>query len=64
MSNMVSRLKTDRVVLDRQKYNKELEYSLMVRQRDMMRNEATAMKEQEDRTKKVYNKMLNHLGAE
>ena len=64
MSNMVSRLKTDRVVLDRQKYNKELEDSLMVRQRDMMRNEATAMKEQEDRTKKVYNKMLNHLGAE
>ena len=46
MAHMAHRLKADKVVLDRRKYNTQLELELMERQKGMLKDEATKMKEQ------------------
>lgn len=64
MAKMSSRLKSDKVVYDQRKYNKQLEYDLMTKNKVMLSQQATKMKEETDRVKKVYNKLVNHIAAE
>lgn len=61
INNMVDRLKFDKIVFDQRKYVMESTLSFLKKQRQLILKENASKKEEEDRTKKVYQKMMEHL---
>ncbi len=64
INNMVDRLKFDKIVFDQRKYVMESTLSFLKKQRQLILKENASKKEEEDRTKKVYQKMMEHLESE
>jgi hypothetical protein len=63
MTGMMDRLKHDKVVYDQLKYNREKEMEMIAKHKNLILKEDKIKKEEEDRTKKVYLKMVGHIEA-
>lgn len=61
MMNMVSRIKFDKIVYDQRKYNLEKQLVFIGKQQNIILKENSGTKEEDDRSKKVYQKLLQHL---
>ena len=64
LSNMRDRLKHDKVVYDQRKFNMEKELKFLKKQKEVFVIDKTGMHESDDRTNKLYKKMLAQLKEE
>lgn len=58
VSSMMERLKSDKIVFDQRKYIMEQNLRFIAKQKQIILKENSNMKEEEDKTKKVYERML------
>jgi hypothetical protein len=64
MLNMVARLKSDKIVYDLRKFKLEKELLYIQKQKQIILKENAGKQEEEDKTRKVYTKLHEHLLAE
>jgi hypothetical protein len=64
MLNMVARLKSDKIVYDLRKFKLEKELVYIQKQKQIILKENAGKQEEEDKTRKVYTKLNEHLQAE
>lgn len=64
MTHMMDRLKHDKIVYDQQKFNREKELTLIARHKEFILKENASLRESEDKSKKVYQKMVEHVELE
>lgn len=60
---MVERLKHDKVVYDLRKYKMEKELTYIQKQKQIILKENSGKMEEGDKTKKIHQKLLEHLQA-
>jgi hypothetical protein len=58
MGNMIARLKADKVTYDQRKFNLEKELTFLRKQRQIIVLSNHGFHEEEDRTQKIYQKLL------
>lgn len=61
MLSMVERLKHDKVVYDLRKYRLEKELAYIQRQKQIILKENAGKMEEEDKTRKIHQKLIEHL---
>lgn len=61
---MVNRIKTDKITYDQRKFNLEKELVFLKKQKNIIIQESSGQSEEDDRTKKVYAKLIRQLEAE
>ena len=54
VSSMAERYKSDKLVFDQRKYIMEQMLNFIAKQKQIITKESTTMKQEEDKTKKVY----------
>ena len=61
---MADRHKSDKIVFYQRKFVMEATLNFLKKQRQLILKENASIKEEEDRTKRVYQKMMEHLESE
>jgi hypothetical protein len=61
MLGMVERLKSDKIVYDLRTYKLEKELTYIKKQKQIILRENAGKMEEEDKTKKIHHKLLEHL---
>ena len=62
--SMMERLKSDKIVYDLRRYKLEKELTYIQKQKQIILKENAGKMEEEDKTKKIHQKLLEHLQAE